>query len=219
MSSLPCLCRGRYLRGQLTSHVIWVAFLLYDNDDFDEPASLRDTILPVNLIACWLGNTNIIHCQIVGWDDDNDTFITWSADQERGVHKFTRKTFARGWKFIQIDVTLEQELAVFAFLDAQVGKRFDRMGIFWLYVWPVPSDGSRWFCSELVVAALQHGGLLRNWRAPHTVKPHELYEYMERGFIERPKALLLNNPVQATALQREMSRVSLSQGATRTLAL
>lgn len=210
-----CPCRGNYPPSpQRKDHSVLIAFLLLHNDEFEQPESMRDgAIIPWNRLACWFGNTDICHVQPVFWIDERDQFGTFSADRERGVHYMERKAFAaKGWKWVQINVTADQERAMYNFLSGEIGKPFATWGSLLAYIWPAPSNGMSWFCSQLTVAALQAGGLLKNWRDAHTVKPHELYEFLAVGFVERPKALLLTNPVQASLIIKATRNASVHHG-------
>lgn len=197
-----CYCGGDfYNTGAHDDHVVYVAFLRYTNGEFEQrQASVVDTLLPVNWLACVLGRTDIIHTQIVFSDRNNGVFYTVSTDSSRGVHVMSRKAFANtGWLWHAVPLRHDQEVRLHNFLMAQCGKRFSRWGILLLYVWPVNLRGSQWFCSELVVTALRHVGLLRQWhRAAHTIAPHELYNYLCSTPADIKCHLLLNNPVQVT---------------------
>lgn len=184
-----CLCRGNYWRSEAAKeHMVLLAFLKYDNDEFDQPTCGNGTLFPVNKLACVLGQTEIFHVQMVFIDTVNDEYVTVSTDFQHGVHLMSRKAFAkRGWRWITVMCTEAQELAMYNFCIAQVQakKPFSRTGIIGLYTIPIDNGGASWFCSELVVATLRAGGLTCRWpRFSYTVKPHELYEYITTSYTD-----------------------------------
>ena len=184
-----CLCHGNYWRSEgAREHMVLLAFLKYDNDEFDQPTCGNGTLFPVNKLACILGGTDIIHVQMVFIDTFNDEYVTISTDFGRGVHLVSRKSFAkRGWRWVTIMCTEQQEVAMYNFCIEQVlaRKGFSRSGVIGLYTMPIDNGGETWFCSELVLATLRAGGLTQSWpRFPHTVKPHELYEYIANSYTD-----------------------------------
>lgn len=200
-----CFCHGKYFGEKARDHVIFIAFLHIENDEAVQPGSMDDYWIPWNRLAAVLGRTTITHTQLVFVDTEAEEFFTISTDMARGVHCMSRRTFAKhGWEFLCLRVDEATELAIYNFLIAQIGLPFSRWGIIWLYTQPVDMHGQMWFCSELVIAALRAGGLLRDWqRQGYTVPPHELYEYLTKTPEMRNRCIpLLNNPVFAAAIRK-----------------
>jgi uncharacterized protein YycO len=63
-------------------------------------------------------------------------------------------------KVITITVTEEQKAAVLAFAHAQVGKAYDMGAIAGIVLHRDWRNADKWFCSELVVAALEQGNVI-----------------------------------------------------------
>jgi hypothetical protein len=198
-----CLCRGKYFGENSGQHVVFAAFLDYENDEITHPGSMNGSMMPINRLATILGNTNIDHCQLVFMDTQAEEWVTISTDFDRGVHVMSRKKFAaRGWHFLCLLVTAEQELAMYNFLIDQVGKGFSRIGILGLYLRPVDTLGYTWFCSPLMLEALRAGGLCLDWpREAYKVPPHELHEYLTSKSFEGTCIELSCNPVFAHAVR------------------
>ena len=73
---------------------------------------------------------------------------------------------------IEIPCTLDQRRDFWSFLNDHLGEPYDWLG---LIGFPVAvHDRHRWFCSELIAAALHHAGLLEAPR-PHLHSPASLY--------------------------------------------
>lgn len=63
----------------------------------------------------------------------------------------------------EVQIDCPAPIAAMQFTRSQIGKGYDYLGAFgvpWRSPW---HSEDRWYCSELVEAALQHGGRLR-WR-------------------------------------------------------
>ena len=216
-----CLCAGHEppapapsSRGPMDGshrHRVLVAFLRLENDEYHAEASLRTYFcLPMNRITVWLTQRPWIHCQLVFWDCELHQYYTFSVDTARPVHVFDKKSFERGWDFLALYVTEQCELRIHNFLVQQLGKTMNSSGQLTALFCPLDSGGERWFCSELVAAALQAGGVIdfAAWESvdgPHGVVMHQLYDFLRyqcRTCIVRP---LAGNPV---AVERVYSHLS-----------
>lgn len=80
------------------------------------------------------------------------------------------------WDCYEIPAGDSDELAVRAFCAEQVGTSYDWLGIILSQLFPWNRQhATKWFCSEVVVAALQAGGsLLLYGETPHQVSPGKL---------------------------------------------
>ena len=66
-----------------------------------------------------------------------------------------------------INLTREQEVELVAFLDAQLGKKYDYLSVIGFVLYTEDrSKSNRWFCSELVFAALRKVGVELLTRVP-----------------------------------------------------
>lgn len=198
-----CLCGGRYQSGGHERHVVWLAFTTNDS------VTVWDDGCCMMRSASFVFNTNVGHCQFVFYDDNQQQFYTYSVDVKHGVSVSYTKQFTRdGWRFIQIDVTERQELAIRRMLIAQLTKDFDTAAVFWLKFWPRKTTGVRWFCSELMLTALKASGLASDGPEPYATPPHKLYQYMktrnigtyceELTFVNSEGVRHFSNPVVAT---------------------
>jgi hypothetical protein len=200
-------------------HRVWVAFLRLDNDEYHAEASLRTyCCLPMNSITVWLTQRPWIHCQLVFWDAEAQQYFTFSVDTIRPVHVFDRKEFKAGWDFIELRVTEESELRIYNFLVQQLSKTMNSTGQMTALFCPIDSGGERWFCSELVAAALEAGGVIdfATWEGvggPYAVVMHQLYDYLRYSCKSCEVRVMSTNPVSVmgtlNTLDRSTERFSL----------
>jgi len=182
-------------------HYVWMAFLNYDNDEegYRREQFARDyRALAVNWWTTVLSGSNIFHCQMFFWNEHQQTFITYSVDAyAKRVFADTKKQFSRGWTFLRVPVTREQEVGMYEFFVAQLAaaKPFNSFGAYMLFFRPIDqAEEQSWFCSQLDVAALQRAGFLHGV-PPHATSPAALYRLMKER-AEFSDVLETDNPVR-----------------------
>ena len=161
---------------------VFMAFLDYDNDEYRPEEWARDYMLiPTNKLTTLLSsgpNASLFHCQMFFWHERAQTFITFSVDaHQQHVYASTMKQFERGWRFLRLTVTAEQECIMYNFLyDHAVRETpFNRVGAYALFFRPIDTGERAFFCSQLDVTALQHAGFLHGIR-PYATSPAALYD-------------------------------------------
>ena len=208
-TSAECLCRATVARvgsPNDSAHAVWVAFLSIDNRQYDQETWGLDYVcLPTNRLTSLFSRSPFMHCQLLFWDEAAQHSRTYSVDASRRC-VFTEglKTFAVGWTFVRVDVTREQECAMRAFLDEQLGKPFSARayGLFCVPASVLGTSGTDWFCSELVVAALQHARLLLSINAA-SVAPGDVY----RALFDDAQVRASLDPQHAVRAQQRRSVV------------
>lgn len=120
----------------------------------------RRTSLPSFLTRFFTGGARWSHCGIV--DDAQGVVI--EALMFKGVVMTPFATWMLRYPSSEhVDIACPAPEVALAWARQQVGKGYDYLGAFgtpWRSPWHVES---RWYCSELVEAALANGGRLR-WR-------------------------------------------------------
>ncbi len=83
------------------------------------------------------------------------------------------------WDFIPINLDVAHVKQIQDWASLEMGCGYDWKGIFLtqLINWN-RQDPHRWFCSELVVAALQQAGMLQGI-VPHQTDPNELHKLLD----------------------------------------
>lgn len=184
-----CPCEGAYdggvpEQGDRARHYVWVAFLHEGNEDYRREEWLRDYyLLPTNWLTCRLSRSDIYHCQMFFWNQRQQSFVTFSVDaHQRHVHYSTRKQFGRGWTFVRLTVSRDQERTMYEWLARQALARapFNQLGAMLLFLRPIDTGGHAWFCSQLVVVALQQAGFLLHVR-PEAVHPAGLLDLLRHS--------------------------------------
>jgi hypothetical protein len=191
------------------THTVWVAFLMFVNEEGPGEQSMKDYwLIPWNRMTVWLTGEDFIHCQIVFWDAVRQRYYTYSVDGDHPVFVLDRKGFNKGWKFVKISVTEAQELLVQNFLIAQLGKILNASGQVALGALQLgiishgsSGNGEAWFCSELAAAALEHAGIVNYEEWPgfagaYDVAPHNLFHYLLERCSTAPIELMAGNPVR-----------------------
>jgi hypothetical protein len=85
------------------------------------------------------------------------------------------------WDFLEVPCNALQVTRVVDFCNAENGCEYDMVGIGFSFL-PVPvgwQSSSRWFCSEICVAALQQVGYLVGY-TPSRVSPNALYKILSK---------------------------------------
>lgn len=79
------------------------------------------------------------------------------------------------WDFVPLELDVAQVNKIQDWAALELGCEYDWLGIFLTQMinWN-RQDPHRWFCSELVAAALQQAGMLAGV-VPHQTDPNELY--------------------------------------------
>jgi len=200
---VECPCQAAYDPAR-RQHYVWVAFLHYDNDDeeYRRQAAGENTSWAsfVNWATCVVDWSTIFHCQMFFWHHRQRAFVTFSIDAVRNrVFSSSRKRFKRGWTFVRLEVSEEQEIDMYNFFVEQLQRRapFNRVGLYSVLFRPIDSHGTSWFCSQLVTAALQAAGTLAGVRA-HAVSPATLYSLLHRRRADFTDVLDTDNPVLVT---------------------
>lgn len=96
------------------------------------------------------------HCEVIKKEADG-SYLMYSASSRNndGVRVKKHSYNEASWEYISVP-DLNEELAI-KFIKTQVGKKYDWMGIFG-FVSPLADHESKWFCSEIVLRALQIAG-------------------------------------------------------------
>lgn len=129
------------------------------------------------LIGLWTRG-DFSHAELLFSDGKPRTQATcFSSSPRDGGCRFKDIDVTDGkWTLVPLSVCMMDELKVEEWCRTQVGKPYDWPGIFGFVCWPfVRQDPKRFFCSEVVVAALQQIGMFPGvsaWR----VSPNRLYK-------------------------------------------
>lgn len=124
----------------------------------------------------WWTHSAYSHCEFVF----SDGMFFSSSPRDGGVrYKVVPKDKSK-WDFVDIRMDVFDENTLRRWCDSKVGKRYDWVGIFLSQVLPLAvQDPGRYFCSEILVDALQQVGRLRGIDNPCEVSPQQLYSLLK----------------------------------------
>lgn len=117
------------------------------------------------------------HVEII-FTEKEGNFYACSINKITPVY-YTKRTFgAPGWEYVRISGLSTEDVAKmdnFCFTESKKSCIFDEAGMF-RSASPLPRAARKrsWFCSELVGAALQEGGLLKDLN-PSAMTPEAIY--------------------------------------------
>lgn len=95
-----------------------------------------------------------------------------------GVRLTQKEEFLKGYsKTSTWNVEVADESATRLFAEKQVGKSYDLSGIFGLIFQRKWQEDDSWFCSELVEASLQAGGLKRFRDEVYRITPQQSWAH------------------------------------------
>ena len=119
---------------------------------------------------------------------------SWRADAV-GVELTERTGRNPAYTYLSLGCSKVAEQKMLAFARAQTGKPFSNAGMARSLVWPRQTDGSSWFCAELVAAILKVGGLMHQESNPGAATPYSLYKLYSQ------QAAATANPYTLRAVQ------------------
>lgn len=97
----------------------------------------------------------------------------FSASQYSNSTRYTKHRFnEENWAYKHVVITSEQEEIIRKWCDSQVGKEYDYAGAAG-FVIPFRQARGKWFCSEVVTAALHKVDMLRSFK-PSKMSPNDV---------------------------------------------
>ena len=98
-----------------------------------------------------------------------------ASPRDGGVVRRRVSPKKENWDYIDIECSDVEKTAVIEFLEEQIGKRYDYLGIFTAQIIGVNADDKKkWFCSELAASALIDAGIVTLPYVPNYYSPARL---------------------------------------------
>jgi len=112
-----------------------------------------------------------------------DNQISYSSDSADGGTRYKRIIYnPQEWDTYEFYSTSDQEAIVDAFCESELGSGYDWRGVLnFRFPWE-REHPDKWFCSEVVVAALHRVGLLTALK-PHKTSPNSLWKYLRENYL------------------------------------
>jgi uncharacterized protein YycO len=101
-----------------------------------------------------------------------------SAEIGKGVyveHEDRNPTWTK-YEIVTVECSDLQAEQFFKWINKQVGKKYDFVGIFGLWFGRRWQDEDSWFCSELIVAGLVKFKIVETAGQPHRITPQMMYD-------------------------------------------
>lgn len=102
-----------------------------------------------------------------------------SAELGRGVYSDPEDRPLQDWTaadVVKVPVTDLQLEQFTKWINKQVGKKYDLLGIFGLWLKRRWQDDYAWFCSELLVAGMHKFKIVKVDSQPHRITPQMMYD-------------------------------------------
>jgi len=153
----------------------------------------------LNLIAAFAQNSDFSHVELaIGSDAGSGGEMTNVLRVFAGetVELVTRTGKNPNFSYVQLGCSKHQEQLMLKQARTSVGKPFSMMAMARSIVFPRTTDGTSFFCAELVAATLQAGGLLAADANPGAATPQSLHElYSSRAAATANPFLLSGAPL------------------------
>jgi len=109
-----------------------------------------------------------------------------SSPIDGGVRIKRLKSNPKNWTFLTLDLTDDQIVDIKSFFINELGKKYDVLGIlFSQVIYLGVNDKSKWFCSEICLAALQESGFLSDEYDPALFAPSDLFNLLLKEHADK----------------------------------
>lgn len=101
------------------------------------------------------------HCELCfdlsqeGKDRYGDQYMIACGAQEGSGVKMVARRFNKSYTWLTLTVSVPEMHLIVNFAFSQHGKRYDSPATYKIHTWPRETTGASWYCSELVLCALQ----------------------------------------------------------------
>lgn len=124
---------------------------------------------PAHWFIRLFGKGNLVHVELVF--SDNKCF---SSSPANGTC-FREVDLNDDWILVPLNVSKTKEIRIKNFCKKEVGCPYDWNGIFSFVFTNIQPSDEKWFCTEIVITAMQKAELLKEM-TPYRVTPQSLYE-------------------------------------------
>jgi hypothetical protein len=171
------------------SHKIMLCFVRSDSDILESSWLNRAA---ASLASSEDGEAPFIHAELLfcptGGQTGKDTVsgLACSIVYSGSVHLESKRFSRKEWFFRSMECTKGQYDTMMSFCKEHQGNGFNHLGYFlyWSPLKPSPTSyqwlgmSPRWYCSEIVIAALKEGGIIDD-TISSSMHPHTLYKLVQ----------------------------------------
>ena len=134
----------------------------------------------LNLIAAAAQMSSYTHVEIAIGEDPGQRGMMSNVcrifNDPQGAELCERTGRNPAYTYLSLGCSKNAEARMLNFARQQVGKPFSNVGMARSLIAPRRSDGSSWFCAELVAAVLKAGALMSHDSNPGAATPYSLYK-------------------------------------------
>lgn len=164
----------------------------------------------LNLLAAFAQNSSFTHVEIaIGSSAGTNGEMTNVArvfNDPVGCELVSRTGRNPSYSYVQLGCTAAQEAAMLRHAKACVGKPFSNWSMARSVIWPRTTDGTSYFCAELVADVLKAGALMNRYSNPGAATPEALHAlYSTRAAVSANPTLLRDQ-----TFKRQLTAVSVS---------
>lgn len=163
---------------------------------------------PLNILAAWATGSAFSHVELaIGEEPGNRgemKNVVRVFNDAVGVELTQRTGVNPQFVYLQLGCAKQAEQAMLQFARLQRGKPFSKMAMFRSVVWPRQSQGIDYYCSELVAATLQAGGLMSLDSNPGAATPQSLYKLYSKSAATTGNAFLMRQIKEKRVSLEEM---------------
>lgn len=132
----------------------------------------------------------------------------WVSANTNGIARYNLRPLTERYDYIFIDcnITEEQYCKIIRFIDRQIGKQYDWLGIYLSQFIPIGSNSkNKWFCSEIVTKLLQLCLVEETFELqPHLVSPALIFKILNT-MVSEGKAIFLEGKDAERLLREKVS--------------
>ncbi len=135
------------------------------------------------VISWWTGH-EYTHCEFV-FRFNSGKCLTCAVNVGLPVTFYENKPYNTNirWKLHEVSASENEAKRIFDFCcqEHDLKKGYNSMALWWNFLpitrfWPINNKGKTWFCSEFILAALQHGKGIYLENKPWLVAPDDLVQ-------------------------------------------
>lgn len=131
-------------------------------------------------LIAWVSKGKYSHVELVF--DNNQSFSS-SVRWPSGVRFKSIDYDEAKWDIFTLVVSDESYDKALAFANSQTGKGYDILGVLFIIDRGIRENKNKWFCSEVVLSALQAAGYLDHINA-HRTTPQDLFDDLTEYFAD-----------------------------------
>ena len=117
----------------------------------------------------WYLKDSESHCEIImPWENgqnNKDSCLAYGVTSEKGVFKEKRLFSRQSYKFLYLAIDQQVLTRVRTFCENQIGKPYNKWGMFWSALWPIDEREDCYWCAHFVARVLKEADIIKYYRS------------------------------------------------------